>query len=216
MEESTLFTTRVQPILMNACVTCHATDKGGSFHLTNTFDDGALNRKATQENLAAALAQINRANWQASPLLVKAATIHGPMSQPALKGRQIPAFHTLEEWVQRVVANMPESVATVSVAAAVEPARSEREPRMESPAHTEEKQKPVRKPTTAGPFAATPEKKTDAETRDPAIREVPHAASTTPPPAPPPAEPADPFDPILFNRAEHPEVPAPAPVEQKP
>jgi hypothetical protein len=235
MEDSTQFATRVQPILMNACVSCHGTEKSGAFHLTNTFDEGALNRKATQENLAAALAQINRANWQASPLLTKAMTIHGPMAQPALKGRQLSAFHVLEAWVQRVAVNSPEPAAPQAVASAQPPpaeplpVKPEREPKSQSRSEAplekrepkpqprseapEEKHEPT--PKATGIFAAVEKQKKDppAEVKADGPREVPHAPVSTPAATPPPAEPADPFDPLLFNRAEHPEA---APAEKQP
>ena len=48
-----IFATRVQPILMNACASCHVSGKGGSFHLTRNLEATLLNRKAVQQNLAA-------------------------------------------------------------------------------------------------------------------------------------------------------------------
>src|SRR5437763_620082 len=46
-----MFTTRVQPILMNTCASCHASGKGGAFTLTRAYDGGAAARRATQQNV---------------------------------------------------------------------------------------------------------------------------------------------------------------------
>lgn len=99
-ESLALFTTRVQPILMNACATCHASGRGGNFRLTRTFDDPTIARRATQENLAAAAAQLNGERPEASPLLTRAVALHGDAAQPPLKGRQTAAYRTLQEWVR--------------------------------------------------------------------------------------------------------------------
>src|SRR5262245_37991168 len=61
------FVTRVQPILLNACVSCHASDRGGSFKLARPHGNELAGRKTMQQNLAATLAQINLEQPQASP-----------------------------------------------------------------------------------------------------------------------------------------------------
>src|SRR5262249_55917330 len=106
-ESLALFATRVQPILMNACANCHATGRGGSFKLTRTYQDLGPNRRATQQNLTAVLAQVNLNQPQMSPLLSKAVSQHGDMTQPPLKGRQAVAYHSLEEWVEKTLADNP-------------------------------------------------------------------------------------------------------------
>src|SRR5437764_636717 len=63
-----LFSTKVQPILSNACAGCHAGNKGGSFDLRGSD---------LQFNLAAAAKQLDRANIAKSPLLLRAVTAHG-------------------------------------------------------------------------------------------------------------------------------------------
>lgn len=94
------FVHKVQPILMNACASCHATGRGGAFKIVRTVGTGAASTRGTQQNLASVLAQINLEQPQSSPLLVKAIAIHGEASQPPLKGRQAAAYHTLENWVR--------------------------------------------------------------------------------------------------------------------
>src|SRR5262249_19890723 len=102
-ESLSLFVTRVQPTLMNACAACHATGRGGAFKLTRVYEHGQANRRTTYQNLAAALTELNRDQYQQSPLLVKAATIHGDMSQPAIKSREMDAYRSLEQWARITV-----------------------------------------------------------------------------------------------------------------
>lgn len=102
------FTHKVQPILVNACVSCHAAGRGGSFKLRRITDFPSLNIRATQENLAAVLAQINYVQPQASPLLTKAVSIHGGSEQAPLKGRQLAPYQTLEEWLRLTLATNPQ------------------------------------------------------------------------------------------------------------
>jgi hypothetical protein len=101
-ESLSLFVSRVQPILMNACASCHATGRGGSFRFTRTYETGT-SRKTTQRNLAAVLAQLNKERPNASPLLTKAVSVHGKhgeMVQSPLKNREAAAYRSLEEWVR--------------------------------------------------------------------------------------------------------------------
>jgi hypothetical protein len=110
-ESLSLFVTRVQPILMNTCANCHATGRGGAFKFTRTYEMGMSNRKTTLQNLTAVLAQINCERPSASPLLIKAVSVHGKpgdMAQSPLKNREIAAYRSLEEWVRITVENSPQ------------------------------------------------------------------------------------------------------------
>ena len=100
-----LFTTRVQPILMNACASCHAGGQGGDFHLLRPGDGSA--RIVIQKNLAAAVAQLKLDNPVASPLVVKAVSAHGAMTQPPLRDRRAVPAQTLQQWAEQVAANNP-------------------------------------------------------------------------------------------------------------
>jgi hypothetical protein len=96
-ESLTLFATRVQPILMNACANCHTAGRGGSFQLTRTYSSGLGNRRSVEQNLAMAVSCINPRDPQLSRLLTKAVSIHAPgMTTAPLKGRQTPPYRTLE------------------------------------------------------------------------------------------------------------------------
>jgi hypothetical protein len=101
------YVTRVQPILMNACATCHATGRGGAFKLAWAHDGGLANRKSTHQNLAAVLAQINVEQPPSSLLLTKAVNVHADMAQAPLKGRETRAYRSLEEWVQLTLKDNP-------------------------------------------------------------------------------------------------------------
>jgi hypothetical protein len=178
-----LFATRVQPILMNTCAGCHASDKAGKFRLTRLYESDGLNRKILQQNLAAVLAQVNLREPRVSPLLTKSVSVHGSLSKAPLKNRQAPAYRALEDWVRLTLASNP----TLH-----DPAGTSGEPRAAT--KTEE------------PFAADspqPAEPMPTSTANP----MPAATSVTP------AKPAapDPFDPAVFNRQAHPEKQAAPP-----
>jgi hypothetical protein len=184
------FTRKVQPILLNACASCHAGDRGRSFKLTQTTDIAALNRKASQENLAAVLAQVKLDQPQASPLLTKAVTVHGGGDKAPLGGRQAAAYRALEDWVKGALANNPHL--------------------QDKPAAPVAPPPPETKPSFGDVNPDAPR----AAQSPPA-----HAAPITPVPsaAPPAAKPPDnggddAYDPSEFNRQAHPERDkAPAP-----
>jgi hypothetical protein len=99
-----LFATRVQPILMNTCVSCHSGGRGGDFQLLRT--DGGQ-RGSTQANLIAVLSQVKADNPLLSPLLIKAVSPHGNAAQAPITDRQSIPFKTLHGWVDYLLANNP-------------------------------------------------------------------------------------------------------------
>jgi hypothetical protein len=101
------FTQKVQPILINACASCHANNRGVSFKLMRTTEVPTLNRRALQENLTAVLGQINPVQPLASPLLTKAVTIHGGDRAPFRNRHAVP-YQVLEDWVKTTLANNPQ------------------------------------------------------------------------------------------------------------
>jgi hypothetical protein len=102
-----LFATRVQPILMNTCVSCHNGARAGRFQLHRTYDGGQ--RAATLKNLAAVLPLINAENPEISPLLIKSISPHSPSAsaQTPLKRESVP-FYTLQTWVLQTLASNPQ------------------------------------------------------------------------------------------------------------
>lgn len=106
-EALALFATKVQPILLNTCVSCHSNGQGGEFQMQRPLDDGS-HRVVQQRNLATVVRQLHLDRPQLSPLLIKSVSAHGGFAQPPLKGgRQSAPFHTLQEWVEMVVVNNP-------------------------------------------------------------------------------------------------------------
>ena len=92
------YASKIQPMLMNLCASCHATGKGGNYKLTRVFG-ATSNRKGTLTNLAATLNQIAREKPQQSPLLVKSITAHGEPAKQCIKDNQSPPYRLLESWV---------------------------------------------------------------------------------------------------------------------
>ncbi len=99
------FATKVQPLLMNACAGCHAGEKAGKFRLERVYADSLNTRPATQYNLAATLAVIDREKPAGSPLLQRATAAHGGAALPPLRDRGVPAFKQLDEWVKLVLSD---------------------------------------------------------------------------------------------------------------
>jgi hypothetical protein len=180
-ESLSLFSTRVQPILMNACASCHAAGQGGAFQLTRAYEQGNLAPKTLKQNLTAVLAEINLEQPASSKLLTKALTVHGSMNLPPLTNQQRTAYHTLEDWVRLTSATSP-----LGRGPAVENGQAAPEARSAS---------------------ATVPKADSDKTPVPTARPIDHTVIPPSSPAAPPAEPADPFDPIIFNRQMHPEPP---------
>lgn len=98
------FVSKVQPILMNACASCHAAGQGGNFKLVRTAD--ANDRKATLHNLNAVLRQLKSDDLAKSPLLTNAITAHGKTNQPPLREQTL-AFQTLDGWVRFAIKETP-------------------------------------------------------------------------------------------------------------
>lgn len=97
-DAANLFGTKVQPILANQCVDCHAkADHAGKFKLVRVDPAGA-GRAQTNANLAAVMGQIRKDDLEASPLLVASVTAHGGQKLPSFT-RQAVAYRTLEAWV---------------------------------------------------------------------------------------------------------------------
>jgi hypothetical protein len=188
------FANKVQPILLNVCASCHMGDRGGSFRLLRGTEATTSPKRATQHNLAQVLAQVNLQQPQSSPLLVKAVTAHGEALEAPLKGKQIAAYHTLEEWVNMTVAKNPHL-------------RESSTP----PPDVKTTSLPSTPPTKpANTPLVKPEGETTASSGFAADRAA-HATETTPDrpnevkPQKPVASSDDAYDPGPFNREAHPE-----------
>ena len=92
---------------MNTCARCHATGRGGKFHLTQVYDNSLANRRTLESNLAAVLAEVDLNQPEASRLLIKAVSDHAHIGRAPLRDRQIAPYRTLDNWVKLTVANNP-------------------------------------------------------------------------------------------------------------
>jgi hypothetical protein len=196
-----LFATRVQPLLINACASCHSTDRGGSFHLTRpaaAFGD----KRATQLNLAAASKYLNHEQPALSPLLIRAVAAHAGGALAPIRDRQTMAYKYLDEWVRQAcgrgitpakppAALPPEVIAdsTPLPPRATSPARDLPAP-VVFPAAASDEQLPV--------MPTIPLKPNDSPAAKP--------KTAAPPPAPTKTEPTDPFDPEQFNQQTMPPI----------
>jgi hypothetical protein len=174
------FATHIQPILMNACASCHAGSQGGSFKLVRTSEPGVLAPRTTQQNLTAVLAQLNLEQPRSSPFLTKAVAVHGSLTQAPLSGRQMPAFHAMEEWVKLTLTDRPGAHEQPVLAAQEWPAK-ESKPTVAAP---------EKLPGTKAATTAKPEDAPSSFSEDPSPKDK---------------EPVDPFDPVIFNRQMHPD-----------
>jgi hypothetical protein len=98
------FTRRVQPILVNNCSAsgCHQAGGEQQFQLDRALLHGLANRRSTMNNLAAALALVDREQPQLSPLLTVPRQSHGGMREPVFGPRQVQAFNHVVEWIALV------------------------------------------------------------------------------------------------------------------
>jgi hypothetical protein len=186
------FASRVQPVLMNTCASCHAGTKATTFKLQRSSGNNQMSRRATQQNIAAVVAQIDPARPAASPLLLCAVTDHGKAGQAPLKA-QSPPYRILQDWIQLTLATNPflrERAASASGANALTKAPE-----------------PVLSRWSAPP---------DHSAASAAVRVVPVVSQQLPPArqpnasalpvnAPPATGPVDDFDPLPYNRQFHPE-----------
>ncbi|MCS7047320.1 MAG: hypothetical protein NZO58_13255, partial [Gemmataceae bacterium] len=202
----TSFTTKVQPILMNACASCHAGGQGGGFQLLRPYEGGT--RFTTQRNLTATVMQLKFDHLAASPLLVKAVSAHGSATSPPLKDRQSVPFRALQQWAENVVANNPHLVErrpTPSVAAM--------QPRSGSEIVAASNPGPRLLPSTPPPIVSQPAPRRDGDLVPSGFANAQQALASGQPPAlpsgprpsnapAPTANPNDVVDPTPFNRRQ--------------
>jgi hypothetical protein len=169
---------------MNTCANCHANDKGGVFRLIRPSGSSTVSRRATQQNLAAALTHIDPARPQASPLLLKAVTDHGRAGQAPIKARS-PPYRILKEWIELTLATNP-FLREQHLASGKSPTR---EGLGSMPGPSTDGTKASRPPEPTAPVVSQP------------------MPGTAGPAAP--ATPVDEFDPVIFNQQAHPPQPRP-------
>ena len=99
------FASKVQPILLNACVNCHSNGKGGEFQLLRVSEGS--HRATAQRNLISVLEFVNVEKPVLSPLLIKAVVAHGGATKSPLTGRQSVPYQSMQTWLEQMVANNP-------------------------------------------------------------------------------------------------------------
>lgn len=100
------FMSRVQPILMNTCASCHLNETNGNFRLERVSEHGY--KGATQQNLATVLAYVDLERPAISPILVKAITPHGRDTLPAIRDRSAKPFQTMQDWIVETLKKNPQ------------------------------------------------------------------------------------------------------------
>lgn len=199
-ESFAAFVSKVQPILMNTCASCHCYGKGGEFHLYKPHEGGA--KIAAMRNLASVLAQLAPDRPAASPLLAKAVSAHGTASVPPIQGRKTAPFRTMEIWVEQLIASHPHLRSDLKLASATSP----QTPAAASALPANANSRPVpRKDEIAVP---TPNVPLDPAAKTPQPLPGGAADAAIPLPVPSPAAtdtPNDEFDPALFNRTTGPQ-----------
>jgi hypothetical protein len=224
-----VFTTRVQPILMNTCVNCHSGARAGRFQLYRTYNGGQ--RAATLKNLAAVLALVDPERPELSALLIKAVSPHSSTTLGApLKKESVP-FYTLQTWVLQLLTSNPQLRAQRSNALDAASGQAARSKLEQAEARFDPKstaaliwkmEELAREKTAAASKAAS--KAAPAKTEiakpgpiiGPSEPTTAFAAPASPPPVAVtptsfseqsrhvPTEPADPFDPVIFNQQSRP------------
>lgn len=223
-ESTAQFAARIQPILMNACIGCHASGKGGAFQLYRSADGG--HRGATQRNIKMVLSHIRFDQPGLSPLLIKAVSPHGPSIGSPLPGKKSVPYQSLEGWVYHLVAGNPHLREQALTKAASEPNRGtgafgeaaaeiaagrpvEKGPAKAlpvSPGATEAKKVEPPKIGTTVPSGVGTLPEPAIPSSAPAVIATAPAVSVTPKTAPGSAVPEgrDPYEADSFNRVAHP------------
>lgn len=102
--EATLsFGTKVQPLLMNLCASCHTQKTDESAFKLQRVREGYSDAEATATNRKVVAKHISRANPSASPLLEMLVKSHGGQKFAAVANRNHPAYRNLEAWVLSAV-----------------------------------------------------------------------------------------------------------------
>ncbi len=204
-DAAALFATRIQPILMNACVHCHSTHKPSKFQLHQVHDGS---RNTSMRNLATVLAQINPELPGISPLLLKAASAHDPNSNaaPLRGGRQSVPYRLLENWVEVTMTNHPHLKLQAQAKAKENLAPVKLPPSMAENATALPTTNSAEVVSRTQPRQEVPERKTTGAVRTTPI--TPLTPATTPAPlaasvvnqANGTLNPGDPYDPEAFNQ----------------
>ena len=190
------FTRKVQPVLVNNCTAsgCHQPGGGQPFQLDRALLHGLANRRSTMNNLAAALALVDREQPELSPLLTVPRRTHGGMVDPVIGPRQEQAYRHLVEWVAMVtLSDLSKAQATSNSEAEADLLAAEATAPSTPSDFSERAQTSEPDLGTVGGVMQTNYDE-NAEMRAPATQRLQFGAQVEK------WQPRDPFDPEIFNR----------------
>jgi len=103
------FTNGIQPMLLNYCAKsgCHGPRSSGLLKLERIPPNRLAGRHATQSNLQAVLAMVNRESPQDSKLLSAPIRPHGNLKLPVFTDREQTQYKQLVQWVYQVSSAKP-------------------------------------------------------------------------------------------------------------
>lgn len=187
------FAAIVQPILLNRCGAnqCHGPNAKAEFRLLRPPAGQQASRRFTQRNLYATLAQLDRVNPAASPLLAMPQQRHGSSLTAIFDKHSQQQLAQLEAWVAMTVGAQAGKLSTSNAAAA---------PPSPAPATITPTAATLSQPAAAAPVAASGDQTAPASVR--AMR-PPLDGGSVAGPAPPRFSPRDRYDPEIFNRQYH-------------
>lgn len=112
------FTRRIQPLLVKTCATtgCHTREADNGFQLYHVIPGKNSNRHASEQNLAAVLAQIDLKNPAGSRLLNMSRGKHGRRGRLVFSGqRREEQLAELEQWVLEVARDQSQRSKTARI-----------------------------------------------------------------------------------------------------
>ena len=184
------FTTKVQPILMNACASCHASSASGKFHLERVSESSQ--KASAQRNLATVLTYVDLDHPAISPLLVKAITPHGDSATPAIRDRSAKPLQSIQQWIEQTIARNPQ-LKDYHDAKKPTPVKTKTEPKSAFP--TQQSSAPAR----GEEVVSQPVARLEIDEKNP-----PRVLSAEVARTPMAATPVDEFDALHFNKHFHP------------
>ena len=207
-----IYTQSVQPVLMNHCTSsgCHGPQSDNGLRLFRIPINKTASRRLTQRNLASVLQYVDRQSPAQSRLLTAVTGPHGNTRGPIFAEHQVSQYQRLADWTNQFAAHT-----APDVPASVRPQPIQENPTLTSPTAASGTDKNVRAAGhLAGPAAQTAQPRMlsqDARKAQPLhtpgnVRTPPgtqRQPSEKPPADAVPAsheQPADPFDPEVFNR----------------
>ncbi len=210
------FTNGIQPMLLNYCAKsgCHGPRSTGVLKLERIPPNRLAGRHATQGNLQAVLAMINRDMPQESKLLEAPIRPHGNMKLPVFTDREQSQYKQLVQWVY-LVSNVKQASPRPTLAERTAPLAAPRRGRAPSEADQREPRSTGENPELelADWSDSFPDQAKNSTSEQAKPHDLPRATGSRGEPGRRPMNqrvapegdfvPKDPFDPEVFNRRFH-------------